>query len=448
MIRVIVIILLLVSSLDALMAQHLLPLNKHRSMAAEHQMYKNGEQQFTALKPLVISDTGELFKGVYTREGEGKNWFWRKLRYENLIMVETEDFRFTADPVLHFEMSKNQDIDEYLFRNTRGFQVAGRIGKKVAFHSVLYENQVAFQPFVNEFISEKKVIPFAANYKPYEAPFSQLYPNGYDFAVAEGVISWNAFPFLNIQFGQGKNFVGDGYRSLLLSDNSYSYPYLKAIATFGKIQYSMMYAELMDFDLPNTTESGFRKKRFNMLFLNWQATKWLQVGLFEATIYNPEDSTGYSNFKPNYINPLILSSTAEYGLSGKNNVILGLNWKLLLPAQIQLYGQVVLDDLAHNAPENAADEASKFGFQLGGKWFDALTISDLYLQGEINSVEPYTYGHAKVSQNYGHARQSLAHPMGANFTEMVGILSYQYRDFEIELQANYANYQTDTALNM
>jgi hypothetical protein len=108
----------------------------------------------------------------------------------------------------------------------------------------------------------------------------------------------------------------------------------------------------------------------------------------------------------------------------------------------------VLDDLAHNAPENAADEASKFGFQLGGKWFDALTISDLYMQGEINSVEPYTYGHAKVSQNYGHARQSLAHPMGANFTEIVGVLSYQYRDFEIELQANYANYQTDTALNM
>jgi hypothetical protein len=330
MVRVLIIILMFVFSCSVLKAQHLLPLNKHRTMAAEHQMYKQNEQQFTALKPLVINDTGELFKGVYTREGEGKNWFWRKLRYENLIMIETEDFRFTADPILHFEVSKNQNVDEFLFRNTRGFQVAGRIGQKVAFHSVLYENQVAFQPYVNAFIAKNDVIPFAAKYKPYEAPFSQLYQNGYDFAVAEGVISWNALPFLNIQFGQGKSFVGEGYRSLLLSDNSYSYPHVKAIATFGKFQYSMMYAEMMDYDLPNTTEGGFRKKRFNMHFLNWQAAKWLQIGLFEATVYNPEDTTGYSSFKPNYINPLILSRTAEYGLSGKNNVILGLNWKLLL----------------------------------------------------------------------------------------------------------------------
>jgi hypothetical protein len=441
-------IILIFSALTKVEAQQLLPLHRHRTIAAEHEMLRNENHGFTALKPLVIADTGNLFKAVYTREGNGKNWFWRKLRYENLIMIENKEFRLTADPVLHFEVSKNQNVEEFLFRNTRGFHVTGRIGKKVAFHSTLYENQVAFQPYVNEFISKNDVIPFAAKYKPYEAPFSQLSPNGYDYAVAEGVISWNTFSFLNIQFGQGKNFVGEGYRSLLLSDNSYSYPHIKAIVTFGKFQYSMMYAEMMDFDLPTTTEGGFHKKRFNMHFLNWQATKWLQVGLFEATIYNPEDSAGYKHFKPNYLNPLILSRTAEYGLNTKNNVILGINWKLDLPAQIQLYGQFVLDEFAENIEENLSDNSDKYGFQIGGKWFDALTIENLYLQGEINSVEPYTYGQEKVSQNYGHARQTLAHPMGANFTEFVSILSYSYGDFELELQANYANYLSDTSLNI
>lgn len=442
------VILLFLLSAQLLIAQHLVPLQRHRTIAIEHQMSLDEDRRFTAMKPLVINDTGSLFKAIYTRNGNGKNWVWRKLRYENLIMIEDKDFRLTADPVLHFELSKNQNVDEYLFRNTRGFQVTGRIGQKVAFHSVLYENQVAFQPFINEFIEQKKVIPFAANYKPYEAPFSQLYAKGYDFSMAEGVISWNAFPFLNIQFGQGKNFVGDGYRSLLLSDNSYSYPYIKAIASLGNFQYSMMYGEMMDYDLPNTPESGFRKKRFNMHFLNWKAAHWIQIGLFEAVIYNPEDSTGYTHFKPNYLNPLILSRTAEYGLNSKNNVLLGLNWKLYLPAQIQLYGQFVLDGLAENIPKNMADAKDKYGYQMGAKWFDAFTIRNLYLQGELNSVEPYTYGNAKVSQNYGHVRQSLAHPMGANFTELIAIANYQYRDFALELQANYATYQTDTAYNV
>jgi hypothetical protein len=205
---------------------------------------------------------------------------------------------------------------------------------------------------------------------------------------------------------------------------------------------------MMDYDLPNTTESGFRKKRFNMHFLNWKATDWLQLGLFEAIVYYPEDSTGYSGFKPNYINPLILTRTAEYGLNSKNNVLLGLNWKLLLPAQIQFYGQFVLDGLADTPIENPADASDKYGYQLGAKWFDAFTIENLYLQGEINSVEAFTYGHEATSQNYTHARQALAHPMGANFTELVGILNYRYRDFELELQANYAKYQTDTSLNI
>lgn len=441
-------ILLFFTSFNYVQAQHLLPLNRHRTIAAEHQMHKNENLRFTTLKPLVVTDTGKLFNAIYTREGVGKNWLWRKLRYENLIIIENKDFRLTADPVLHFDVSKNKNENEFLFRNTRGFHVTGRIGNNVAFHSTLYENQVAFQPYVNEFIAENNVIPFAAKYKPYEAPFSQLSPNGYDYAVAEGIISWNASSFLNIQFGQGKNFVGDGYRSLLLSDNSYSYPHIKAIATFQKFQYSMMYGEMMDFDLPTTTEGGFHKKRFNMHFLTWQATKWLQIGLFEATIFNPEDSTGYKHFKPNYLNPVILSRTAEYGLNTKNNVIIGLNWKLILPAQIELYGQFVLDEIAENIDENLSINVNKYGFQFGGKWFDAFTVKNLYLQGEINAVEPFTYGHEKVSQNYGHARQALAHPMGANFTELVGIMSYNYKDFEIELQANYANCQTDTSLNV
>ncbi len=438
-------ILLLISLASNLVAQHLVPLHRHRLVELERLMLEDSETYHTALKPFVIADTGKFFSGLYAREGKPGGWIEKKLRYENLIMKEDENYRFTADPVLDFQFSKNRDQEKYFYRNTRGFYVTGRIGKKVAFHSVLFENQVAFQPYVTRFINKKEVIPHAASYKPYEAPFSQLAPEAYDFAMAEGVLSWNAIPELNLQMGQGKHIIGDGYRSLLLSDNSYSYPFIKATATFWKIQYTAMFAEMLDMDLPNDAESGYRKKRSSIQFVNFKALPWLQAGLFEATIYQPEDSTGYEGFKANYINPVILSRTIEYGLDSKNNTLLGANLRIQLPLKLVLYGQFVLDELGDKNGKKLSEKADRYGYQIGAKWFDVLSVEQLYLQAEYNAAMPYLYASNPSSQNYGHTRQPLAHPLGANFKEFVGLFQYQYRDFALEIQANYAWYGTDTS---
>ncbi len=438
-------IILLILLASSSYAQHLVPLHRHRLVELERLMLQDSETHHTALKPFVIPDTGKLFTGLYAREGKPGGWIEKKLRYENLIMKEDENYRFTADPVLDFQFSKNRDHEKYFYRNTRGFNVTGRIGKKVAFHSVLFENQVAFQPYINRFIANKKVIPHAASYKLYEAPFSQLAPEAYDFAMAEGVLSWSVIPELNLQMGQGKHFIGDGYRSLLLSDNSYSYPFVKATATVWKIQYTAMFAEMLDMDLPNDAESGYRKKRSSIQFVNFKVLPWLQAGLFEATVYQPEDSTGYKGFKANYINPVILSRTIEYGLNSKNNTLLGANLRIQLPLKLVLYGQFVLDEAGDKNAKKLSEKASRYGYQLGAKWFDVLNIEQLYVQAEYNVAMPYLYATNPASQNFGHVRQSLAHPLGANFKEFVGLFQYQYHDFALEIQANYARYGTDTS---
>jgi len=445
MYKFLLIILLLSGIGIEIAAQSLVPLHRYRTRDITKLMLNEPRSYHTAMQPFVIRDTSLLFKRTFSRKGQGKNWFMRKLRYENLVMVEKENYRLTIDPVLHFELSKNRDVEELLYRNTRGFMVAGRIGQNVSFQSILYENQVAFQPYVNEMIQTKEIIPHAAKYKPYEIPVGQLSPVGYDYSMAEGVLSWNALPQLNLQFGQGKHFVGDGYRSLLLSDNSYSYPFFKAMLTIGPLQYTSMFAELLDFDLPHGTESGYRKKRYQMHYLSWNTTPWLQVGLFESVVYHAEDSTGYSGFKANYLNPLILSRTAEYGLDTRNNILLGATMKITLPARIQIYGQYVLDATANPSAEQVTAEETRQGYQLGGKWFDALGIQNLYGQMEFNSVSLFTYGHSSAAQNYTHTRQALAHPMGSGFNEFVAILVYSVKDFELEVQGNLARYKTKTA---
>jgi hypothetical protein len=52
-------------------------------------------------------------------------------------------------------------------------------------------------------------------------------------------------------------------------------------------------------------------------------------------------------------------------------------------------------------------------------------INNLDAQLEINQVRPYVYSHYTPSQNWIHYNQSLAHPLGANFREIIGIIRYQ-----------------------
>lgn len=424
--------------------QHIVPMHTHWIRKTEGLFVETNSMQHTGIRPYVLPDTSKVFKKLYKREGNPTNWVDRKLRYENLLLVENKDIRLTADLLFHFEGLKNTSIDELFYRNTRGVYVSGRIGRNVAFYSMLHENQMAYQPYINEFIENRGVIPFGANYKPYEAPISSLFKNGYDYSLVEGVVSWNAFPVLNVQLGQARNFIGEGYRSLLLSDNGYSYPFVKATFSYAKIQYSSLYAEMMDFDQPNSAESGYHKKRFGMHYLSFRINNSIQIGLFESIVYNPEDSIGYNGFKPNYVNPLILSRSAEYGLNGKNNVMLGLVWRIDIVPKLQHYGQILWDEFGKHAQQNRNSIDNKTGFQLGIKWFDALTIPKLYAQAEYNRVRPYTYGSMKSTQNFVHARQAIAHPKDANFQELVGILNYRLHDFELELQGNVLQYGVDS----
>ena len=47
------------------------------------------------------------------------------------------------------------------------------------------------------------------------------------------------------------------------------------------------------------------------------------------------------------------------------------------------------------------------------------------MQIESNRVRPYTYSHYDSATNYTHYNQFLAHPLGANFQEFIGIAKYQ-----------------------
>jgi len=73
---------------------------------------------------------------------------------------------------------------------------------------------------------------------------------------------------------------------------------------------------------------------------------------------------------------------------------------------------------------NDGDWKLKNGAQLGLKWIDVAGVSHLDMQIEWNAVRPYTYTHQRVATNYSHYNAPLAHPLGTNFKEWLGIVRY------------------------
>src|SRR5690606_28555422 len=86
---------------------------------------------------------------------------------------------------------------------------------------------------------------------------------------------------------------------------------------------------------------------------------------------------------------------------------------------------------------------NKWGAQLGLRGFNTFGVENLNFLGEVNLVRPYTYSHYDPISNYSHFSQPLAHPLGANFREFVGIANYSFNKFDVSIQGNYAAYGLD-----
>jgi hypothetical protein len=261
--------------------------------------------------------------------------------------------------------------------------------------------------------------------------------NGYDFANASGVITYSPFKHLNLMAGSGKLFVGNGYRSLLLSDNAFNYPYFKVNFHFKKFSYTAAWASMQvikngRFTFNKLSEPIFTKKAYTFQYLSYRPIKRVELGLFQAVMWEAQ-RTGNTAFDYNILNPVIFAHTAQYNLYDINNVMLGANINIKVTSSINLYGQLMVDDLNNN----------KIGLQAGAKYFDVAGIKNLYIQGEFNQVNAYSYSLPRAYQSFSHYNQALAHPMGANFTELLGLVNYRFKDFFVALKVNLIDYGKD-----
>ncbi|WP_147678297.1 gliding motility protein RemB [Algibacter pacificus] len=396
----------------------------------DRQMNLVGTNSHTGSKPFVYSDVAPYYDFDAEAEAlhrETKTWAGQKLWNEHLVELQNEDYWFTIDPIFDLEVGKDTDAAfSSTYNNTRGFLVRGGLGEKFNFYASVFESQGRFADYVNRYAESLKAFGPDPAIIPGRGIAKRFKTDSYDYPVAEAYMSYAPAKYINIQFGHGKNFIGDGYRSLLLSDVASPYPFLKLNTKFWKIKYTNTWMWLKDVR-PEVTEDGaFLTKYMANHYLSWNVSKRFNLGLFESVIWS---NSGNRGFDVNYLNPIIFYRAIEFETGqDAGNAIMGATAKYKWNDNVNLYSQFVLDEFSlADIKGGEKSWKNKFGYQLGVKYYNAFKIKNLLLQFEYNRIRPYTYSHNTIATNYGHNNQSMAHLWGANFSEAIFIGRYHYK---------------------
>jgi Capsule assembly protein Wzi len=331
----------------------------------------------------------------------------------NFLEVNNKDLFLVINPVLQLHQAIEPGYDQAIFLNSRGISTRGMIARKVGFSALITDNQERGPQFFQKQVERYDAVPGVGFYKPFKR-------NGVDYFDARGYITFNAAKFIDFQFGFDKNFIGNGYRSLFLSDWGNSYLFAKINTRVWKFNYQNIFMELM----PSFEKRGdtlLDRKYAAMHHLSMNVTKWLNIGLFEGVVFGRRN-----RFDFQYLNPVIFYRHIEGTLGSRDNAVAGIDFKANLAHRVQLYGQLLLDEfILSEIRGNRGFWANKWGLQAGLKYVDAFGVRNLDVQLESNRVRPFTYSHTDSTSNYTHYNQPLAHPLGSNFQEFTAILRYQ-----------------------
>src|SRR6201996_3877051 len=332
----------------------------------------------------------------------------------NFYEVEDKDFFLAIDPAIQETQSYETGNKESVFLNSKGVTMRGMIADKIGFSAYLTDNQERGPTYFQQRVNQFDAVPGAGYYKSF-------HKTGFDYFDNRASVYFNTWKYFDWQFGYDKNFIGDGYRSLILSDYSAPYLFLKFNTRIWKLNYQTIYMELINQHYIHN-DYQYPKKYAVVHHLNVNATPWLNVGLYENVVFSRADHYDFS-----YLNPVIFLVAAQQQNGSPDKTTVGLDFKANIGHSTQFYGQLLINEFVLHQILHYSDGywANKQGLQLGVKYINAFAVKNLDLQVETNIVRPYTYQHDDSVSNFSNYNQPLAHPLGANFDEFIAILHYQ-----------------------
>ena len=413
-------------------AQNILPTTGRAYRELEKFTIKNNQAVHLAHRPIhefFLSDSSIVFV-----EKDTVSYYFEPLLYvmrSHLLEVKGKGYRLSADPIgefflgAEFPKSALTETNNNLYVNNRGVLVMGEIGGRFSFQTGFYEMQRKATSYQRTYVDSTDVFPGYGRVKDFK--FKQ-----YDHNMSFGNMTFKANENWALELGYGQQFIGHGYRSLILTDGLFSYPYVRSTAYFfnKKILYSNTLGTMQSMErlpLGDVPESLFRRKGFSAHYLSFLPLPNLEVGFFEGTMWQRADNTTTYALPWNYYLPLIGLASATEADSPRQNTFIGSNLRFSLKKGVTFYAQSMIDDFS----------TSSLAFQGGVKLFDVL-IKGLYLQAEYNTVSIMSRPENRY-QDQTHFNQSIGHPGGRNLEEWVLIAEYRYGKFLSRAKVNWTD---------
>lgn len=371
---------------------------------------------------LALKNNFDWRKGLGDTSLQFKNlWSKKHLDAPFYFGVKRGDFSFYSHLMYNFQLGKESASDAKVYNNSREVvQWRGQVTKRIGYYTYATDNQLRMPLYARNYTTVNTAVPGFGYFKGnIDAGSTQPI----DAFEVKGGIMFNAAKGIDMQFAFDKVFIGNGYRSLILSDFSNNYLFLKVNTRFWKINYYNLFAQMINrSEIPQGVDTIYPKKYMTFHCLDIQFTKWLNVGFFEHIMFGRKN--GYDL---NYLNPMIFTVALGHQLGSPDKATIGMNFKANVAKKHQLYGQVIINEfiLGEVMKYNRGYWANKQALQLGVKSIDLFGVPNLDMQAEMNIVRPFVYTSKDNYSSFTHYNQALAHPLGANFKEFIGIVKYQ-----------------------
>jgi hypothetical protein len=406
-------------------------------------VYSTGTREHTAMKPFFVDDT--LLKRSYDslmnygNDGKPHGFVYQKLFNEHLVDAKGSNSTFYLD--LLPDVGIGRDVSGNLNTNITsiGGQFGGTVSNKFYYYFSAYYNSEVLPEYLSTYINQTGIGPGQAAARTYST-------YGYDWSYYTALLSYTPIKYLNITLGHDKTFIGDGYRSELLSDYASPYPFLKLTGTLGNVRYMAMYAYMDDPVAASNSVANVQRKKFAVFhYLDWNVSNRISVGFFDAVISYTVDDSGHPRpFDFSYLTPITFLRPLEASNGSPDNALIGGTAKYKISDHVTAYGQFALDEFqSAQFFSNTGSSRNKYGWQLGFRGSDLFGAKGLNYLAEYNTAKPYTYSERSYIENYSDNGEPLAQPWGANFREWVGLMNYSYKRFDFSGEADFGRYGLD-----
>src|SRR4051812_36356198 len=158
-----------------------------------------------------------------------KNLYKKK---SDLLYVDKPDFDLHVNPVLYLGMGKDSRLGDPVYINTRGLEIRGMIDKKIGFYTYLSENQARLPGYASDYsnLYGYYAVPHQGFWKSYKS-------GGVDFFEARAYIDFNISKHIWFQIGHDRTNIGNGFRSLIMSDFAPPSQFLRTNVKIWKLNY-------------------------------------------------------------------------------------------------------------------------------------------------------------------------------------------------------------------